>query len=137
MLRQVHRGIIQWQYSGLQNRPWGFESLFPCSYKKAWNIKFQAFIVSSYVICYILHIVNFHSFSPIFTYYLAEKSPRKETYLYERITSFWGCRNSYYLPLFSILCHPFCYMNDASIFIKFLYNNPLCIFSSTSLCILS
>ena len=23
------RGIIQWQYDGLQNRSWGFESLFP------------------------------------------------------------------------------------------------------------
>ena len=28
---ELHRGIIQWQYHGLQNRSWGFESLFPCS----------------------------------------------------------------------------------------------------------
>ena len=27
------RGIIQWQYCGLQNRSWGFESLFPCYVK--------------------------------------------------------------------------------------------------------
>ena len=26
----LFRGIIQWQYCGLQNRSRGFESLFPC-----------------------------------------------------------------------------------------------------------
>ena len=28
--KDIFRGIIQWQYHGLQNRSWGFESLFPC-----------------------------------------------------------------------------------------------------------
>lgn len=29
-IAESFRGIIQWQYCGLQNRSWGFESLFPC-----------------------------------------------------------------------------------------------------------
>ena len=40
-----YRGIIQWQYHGLQNRSWGFESLFPCRPQPAWLRAFKFFRV--------------------------------------------------------------------------------------------
>ena len=30
-----YRGIVQWQSTGLQNRRWEFESLYPCVIEKA------------------------------------------------------------------------------------------------------
>ena len=40
-----HRGIIQWQYHGLQNRSWGFESLFPCSCLKPSSLADEGFLL--------------------------------------------------------------------------------------------
>ena len=44
------RGIIQWQYSGLQNRPWGFESLFPCLVKRFRSFDLERFFTSHFKI---------------------------------------------------------------------------------------